>query len=54
MRGAVAEHATEGGGELLITYERQLDFLPKLSFLRYQEVPEDSFLIDRDEVYAKS
>ncbi|MNP60774.1 hypothetical protein D3C76_1558860 [compost metagenome] len=47
-RGEVVEQKNEDGREFILTYERQLPFVPKLSCLRYSEMHADSFFIDRD------
>lgn len=40
---------SEGGErELIHFYEEQLDFVPKLTFMDYQEVPSHAYLLDRD------
>lgn len=47
-RGEVVEQKNEDGRELILSYERQLPFLPRLSYLRYDEMNADSYFIDRD------
>ena len=46
------DHTGEPIGDILHSFEEQLPFIPRLSFLEYQEVPEEQYIFSRREEYA--
>ncbi len=46
------DHTGKPIGDIFHSFEEQLPFIPKLSFLEYQEIPEEEYRFSRREEYA--
>ena len=46
------DHTGEAMGDIFHSFEEQLPFIPRLSFLEYQETPEEEYKFSRREEYA--